>query len=235
MVSLPAGLLLMLLIACLVLVTPIVSYSLAPYSSAVGVNVRVNVKPDARGEFLELIEAENACTRKEPGCLQAIIGEDTETENMFHLHKQFKSMADFESHGERDYAKAVQDFIASSDGIEEFNVDLFSCKNQDDAVVPQRDAYCLNVALYIKPEHRDAFLKVIDNNMKGTRSTEPLALQYDWGANLKEAGVSCLMLLLRYSCLCHLIIILGFSLPRGVQRERWRKRGIQCTCKGTSL
>jgi quinol monooxygenase YgiN len=166
----------------------VMSFSQLPPTSVVGVNVRIHSKPQAREKCIQLLDADAVGSREEPNCLQFVFGQDTDTENVFHIHEQYKTMADFERHQQNEYFKAVVDFVSSSDNIEDngFHIDVFSCYNEDNAVIPPRDAYCLNVALYIKPEHQEEFFNVIDNNMKGTRSTEPLGLQYDWGEHLEE-------------------------------------------------
>ena len=41
--------------------------------------------------------------------------------------------------------------------------------------------YCLNVALYVKPERREEFIETIAANQRGTLTTEPLAVTYLWG------------------------------------------------------
>mmetsp|Transcript_73752 Transcript_73752/g.216440 ORF Transcript_73752/g.216440 Transcript_73752/m.216440 type:complete len:160 (-) Transcript_73752:44-523(-) len=46
--------------------------------------------------------------------------------------------------------------------------------------------YCLNVNLYVKPERREEFLACICANQHGTLTSEPLALQYDWGESESE-------------------------------------------------
>jgi quinol monooxygenase YgiN len=41
--------------------------------------------------------------------------------------------------------------------------------------------FCVNVNLYVKPERREEFLKIIRNNQAGTIGTEPKARFYYWG------------------------------------------------------
>ena len=186
----------LIIFAGLVLPSAMSFSQVRPSTSAIGVNVRIHSKPGAREKCIQLLDADALGSRAEPNCLQFVYGEDTTTPNVFHIHEQYETMADFESHQQNNYFKAVVDFVSSSNSdsdninIEDdgFHIDVFSCYNEGNAVVPPQDAYCLNVALHIKPEHRTEFLNVIDNNMRGTRSKEPLALQYDWGENLEESN-----------------------------------------------
>jgi hypothetical protein len=46
--------------------------------------------------------------------------------------------------------------------------------------VPTSGVFSLNVALYVKEDRREEFIKCIQANQEGTLSAEPLALQYDW-------------------------------------------------------
>ena len=49
--------------------------------------------------------------------------------------------------------------------------------------------YHLNVKLSVKPNRRDEFIKVIENNAKGTRTAEPLAVEYVWGESTTEPNI----------------------------------------------
>ena len=46
--------------------------------------------------------------------------------------------------------------------------------------------FCLNVNLFVKPERREEFLKVIAINSAGTLSDEPLNISYTWGESTTE-------------------------------------------------
>lgn len=80
---------------------------------------------------------------------------------------------------------------------------LFVCLNITDGFRPLRhkflsnplfasntpDAYkkfCVSVNVFVKPEKREEFLKVIAGNAAGTRSNEPLNLSYTWGESTTE-------------------------------------------------
>jgi quinol monooxygenase YgiN len=49
--------------------------------------------------------------------------------------------------------------------------------------------FCVNVNLYIKPNRRDEFLKVIKANQLGTLSSEPLAILYTWGQSAVDENI----------------------------------------------
>ena len=64
--------------------------------------------------------------------------------------------------------------------------------------------FCLNVKLCIKPERREEFLKCIEANAHGTRTTEKLAVEYTWGEDttpLLEHDGKCPALLVASDCL----------------------------------
>ena len=46
--------------------------------------------------------------------------------------------------------------------------------------------FCVNVNLYVKPERREEFLKVIAINSAGTLANEPLNISYTWGESTTE-------------------------------------------------
>ena len=46
--------------------------------------------------------------------------------------------------------------------------------------------FCVNVNLYLKPDRRDDFIRVIKANQKGTLSTEKLAVLYTWGQSTSD-------------------------------------------------
>ena len=48
--------------------------------------------------------------------------------------------------------------------------------------------FCVNVNLYVKPDRREEFEKVITANALGTTTTEPLAISYIWGESVTEAN-----------------------------------------------
>lgn len=52
--------------------------------------------------------------------------------------------------------------------------------------LPTTGVFSLNVALYVKEERREEFIKCIQANQEGTLTAEPLALQYDWFVHPKS-------------------------------------------------
>jgi quinol monooxygenase YgiN len=145
-----------------------------------GLNVKLNVKPDRRVEFLDVITMDGKETlANEPGALQFVMGEDTSTENIFYLHEQYKSQEDLKYHESTPHFKKWQEFCATNPFQEDPIKDVYECQH-DPVKIPVRSAFSLNVELCIKPQVREEFLKVINNNQKGSRA-EPLCLQYDYG------------------------------------------------------
>jgi quinol monooxygenase YgiN len=48
--------------------------------------------------------------------------------------------------------------------------------------------YCVSVSVFIKPERREEFLTCLRQNQRGTLTTEPLALLYVWGEDIKDSN-----------------------------------------------
>jgi quinol monooxygenase YgiN len=62
-------------------------------------NIKVEIKPDRREQFLELIKiVQEQALSTEPGILQFVVGEDVETPNTFHLHEQYTSEEAYLAH-----------------------------------------------------------------------------------------------------------------------------------------
>jgi hypothetical protein len=59
---------------------------------------------------------------------------------------------------------------------------LFTASNTPEAY----KKFCVSVNVFVKPERREEFLKVIAGNAAGTRSNEPLNLSYTWGESTTE-------------------------------------------------
>jgi autoinducer 2-degrading protein len=151
--------------------------------NVLALNVKLAVKPDRRVEFLDVIQMDGAETlAKEPGALQFVLGEDTSTNNVFYLHEQYKSLDDFRYHESTPHFAKWKAFCATGPFHQDPIVDIYECQH-DPVQVPVRAAFSLNVELCIKPELREEFLKVINNNQRGSRA-EPLCLQYDYGESI---------------------------------------------------
>lgn len=159
------------------------------FSGPYCLNVRVDVKPDQRQAFLDAITNDGKqAIATEPNALQYVIGEDTETPNRFYLHEQYKTKADFEFHQTTEHYKQWKEFGATNDPWAEGTTPIvqFYQGSHKERKVPIRPAFCLNVELCIKPEVRDKFIRVIENNQKGSNEEEPLCLQYDWGESATD-------------------------------------------------
>jgi quinol monooxygenase YgiN len=143
------------------------------------------VKESRRHDFLSLIQENQIRTLKdEPEALQYVIGEDVEEPNVFYIHEQFLTSQSFVVHRNTPHNAKWQTFKAS-DPFEKDPVTNFYNGTHQPAIVPIRDAYCLNVQLCIDPKFRDDFLSVIANNAQGSNQ-EPLCLQYVWGEDCSE-------------------------------------------------
>ena len=159
------------------------------FSGPIGLNVKVNIKPERRQDFLTIIQKDAEQTlATEPGALQFTIGEDVVTPNVFHFHEQYKTMADFEFHQATPHFKEWIDFQATNPFVEDVVASIYQC-NHDPTVIPVRTAYCLNVQLCINPAVREEFMEVILNNQDGSRNKEPLCLQYDFGEDVDNPNV----------------------------------------------
>mmetsp|Transcript_53459 Transcript_53459/g.130599 ORF Transcript_53459/g.130599 Transcript_53459/m.130599 type:complete len:214 (+) Transcript_53459:83-724(+) len=155
-------------------------------STSYALNAQLELKPERRDEFLKIILDDQRLTlSEEKGALQFVVGEDTTTPNKFYLHEQYVSEDAFKVHCAAPYFAMWQSFWDSGPFVVEPVVHFYRVERSHERT-PVRPAICLNVAVSIKPEKRDRFLEVIGNNQKGTRSAEPLNLQYDFGENATE-------------------------------------------------
>ena len=151
-------------------------------------NVEVNLLPERREEFIKIITYDAQQTMDtEPGSVQFTVGADTVHENKFHLHEQYNTKNDFDLHCSTAHFKEWQDFCDTKPFVSDPIVQLYQCQNErvnrpDDTAPSVAPAtYCLNVELCIRPEVRDEFISVIENNQLGSRTKEPLCVQYDYG------------------------------------------------------
>lgn len=162
------------------------------------VNLKFTIKPERRDDFLNLIRDNQRKTLDlEPAALQYVVGEDIHSTNTFYLHEEFIGSQGFDAHRDMPHAadwatfKSTMPFV---EGTGEPTLDFFfdydssatsieSADNekQEPPQIPIRPAFCVHVELFVKPEYRQEFIKVIQNNQKGTLGTEPLCLQYVFG------------------------------------------------------
>ena len=159
-------------------------------------NVKVMVQPDKRDEWLQNIQDDQRCSRRdEEGCLQFSLSEDTDSPNTFYLHEQYVDEAAFHAHTQTPHFKRYDEYCKSKNPlVKEPEVFMFSPLDEGSEWskgkrnIP-KTAYCVTVNLYPKDEVREEFLKVIGNNKKGTDETEPLALQYTYGESTSIPNV----------------------------------------------
>jgi autoinducer 2-degrading protein len=148
-------------------------------------NVQFDVAPEHRDEFLKIIKYDGAQTlATEEGALQFVVGEDVETPNRFFLHELYKAKEDFLKHQKTEHYAKLSKFKEADPWVADPVVVFFEGTHEL-VQIPCRPAFCLNVKLMIKEEVREEFLRVIDNNQKGSRK-EPLCLQYDYGESSSE-------------------------------------------------
>jgi len=159
-------------------------------SKPFALNVKFSIKPERRSEFLATIKDDQAQTMEtEPAALQFVLGEDTSEENTFYLHEQYLGEDGFKAHCETPHFAKWKAFTETGPFATEPVIDFFQGTHEPqkrERVVISGSSkdnivYCLNVELCIKPETRDEFLKVIENNAKGSNNDEPLCKQYDYG------------------------------------------------------
>lgn len=78
---------------------------------------------------------------------------------------------------------------STADKLARLRAEVAALEAKVPAAASAATKYCLNVKLSVKPSRRDEFIKVIDNNAKGTRSAEPLAVEYVWGESTTEPNI----------------------------------------------
>ena len=162
------------------LATPATAGTIRPFA----VNVELNLLPERRDEFLKIITYDAQQTiQTEPGAIQFTLGADTTHDSKFHLHEQYRTKNDFDDHCSTAHYKVWNEFCSTkpfaSDPIVQFYQCLSERVNPPDT--SSSPIYCLNVELCIRPEVRDEFISVIQNNQLGSRTKEPLCVQYDYG------------------------------------------------------
>lgn len=154
------------------------------------VNLKCTVKPSRRTEFMSLIaENQRLALQNEPDALQYTFGEDVTDPNTFFIHEQFTSEEGFAAHRHTPHNENWQTYRSSNPFREGGEPAVsFYYGTHEPKKVPVRDAYCLNVQLCIDPKVRDEFLKVIEENARGSNQDEPLCLQYIWGEDVNESN-----------------------------------------------
>jgi quinol monooxygenase YgiN len=144
------------------------------------INSQFDVKPECSGEFVRLMKQNGAATMKnEEGALEFVMGQDTAKADKFHVHEQYQSPKCHELHEKNEHVIQVLEFFKTSPFSQDPIIETF-LGTHPPIKVPSRPAFCLNVKLCINPEVREEFLRVINNNQKGSHK-EPLCLQYEYG------------------------------------------------------
>ena len=169
--------------------------SIETESRPFALNVKMSILPEKREAWLKQIKDDQSCTRNnEEGNLQFSISEDVETPNTFYLHEQYINESAFNAHAASPHFARFDEFCKTESPFApggEPELFFFSPTGEGpewfkkDRVIP-KTAFCVTVNLYPKSEVREEFLKVIENNKKGTDNTEPLALQYTFGESTSE-------------------------------------------------
>eukprot|EP00591_Stephanopyxis_turris_P005664 CAMPEP_0195507224 /NCGR_PEP_ID=MMETSP0794_2-20130614/718_1 /TAXON_ID=515487 /ORGANISM="Stephanopyxis turris, Strain CCMP 815" /LENGTH=243 /DNA_ID=CAMNT_0040633835 /DNA_START=73 /DNA_END=804 /DNA_ORIENTATION=- len=181
-----SGLLLLLQFASAFSLSMMANTSKRPFS----LNVKLTVRPETKDKFLSVIRNDQEQTlTTEPGALQFIVGQDLEDSNTFYLHEQYATKKDFDAHCATDYFGVWQTFCESAPFAEggEPALSIFLAEH-DGVKVPVRDAFCVDVDLFTKPEVRDDFLNVIRDNKKGSDEDEPGCFQYAYGESIETAN-----------------------------------------------
>jgi len=144
-------------------------------------NIKHVVKPEFRDAYLEyMMNNQKGTSETEPGALQFVVGEDIETPNTFYLHEGYTNYDEYLKHEDTAHFASTVAFFKENHPFAEEIVTRFVGSHEPVKLPSRRPAYCLNVELCIKPELRDEFLKVIQNNADNSNK-EPLCLQYVWG------------------------------------------------------
>ena len=160
------------------------SSGFATMKGTFALSARLALKPERRDEFLKVIQYDGQQTvATEPGALQFVLGEDTSAQNVFYLHEQYHTAEDLEVHEGMPHFAGWKEFVSSDPFTEAPVVEKFTCTHEP-VQIPIRHAFCLNVELCVKPESRDDFLRVIENNYKGSNQ-EQLCLQYNYGESVE--------------------------------------------------
>lgn len=153
-----------------------------------GVNLKFSIKPDRREEFLSIAkDTQRKSLETEPLALQYIFGEDVDTPNTFHVHKQFIGEEGLVAHRKTEHG-VNWDAFSNSDPFTTDGQPTFDCFYGDHDVekVPIRSCFGVQVELCIKANLIEDFLDVIRINQNGSTTDEKLCLQYVWGESTVE-------------------------------------------------
>ncbi|GMI16087.1 hypothetical protein TrVE_jg1116 [Triparma verrucosa] len=164
------------------------------------VNVRLQVLPERRDEFLDVIRADQAGTlRDEEGSLQFLVMNDVADPDTFYFHEEYNDLAAFEAHGETAHYQPWKGFTQSSPFKAPIEVNTFVAEGETSPVTREermgltanfdaKEKYCVWVNLFPADSVLSDFRTCIAGNKLGTDTSEPLALQYTWGVTSKDTS-----------------------------------------------
>ncbi len=160
-------------------------------------NVSLYVKPERREEFLSVIKQnQHGTLTTEPLVILYSWGENTKEPNTFHFQEQYIGEEGFIAHTKAAHFAVWQKF--ADEGESPFTkpplVEFFEEPDLDYSTVitgatpgeNEEKKYGLNVTVFVKPERRDEFLRVMKINHHGTLTTEAGVRIYTWGENTKH-------------------------------------------------
>jgi len=155
------------------------------------VNLKCRVKADRRQDFIALIQTNQRLTlQDEPEALQYIVGEDCAVRDTFYIHEQFTSKAGFALHRDTEHSAKWREFTQTAPFLEGPTTNFYDGTHTGVARPPPiEQAYCLHVQLSVDPSHREEFLRVIEENARGSNQDEPLCLQYVWGEDCEQRNL----------------------------------------------
>ena len=113
--------------------------------------------------------------------MQSVLGQDVDDANKFYLHQEFQSKGDYNDPTTYNERLGVDFF--QSDPFSRFptaNDFKMAHDGHEAKVINVKGTLCLNVEICIKPEVREQFIAVIQQNKAGS-DAEPLCRQYSWG------------------------------------------------------
>ena len=146
------------------------------------VNLRVQIQPQRRTDFLNLIRQNQKLTLEtESDALQYVVGEDVDTPNVFYIHEQFLSAKAFDVHRDTDHAKEWAAFKATGPFLDS-SLDFYYCANTKPCRRDVRELFGVHVQVFVKKSRCEEFLKVIDNSRRKSLEVEDKCLQYVYGS-----------------------------------------------------
>jgi len=157
-------------------------------------NVKIDIKPERREEFLACIQANQAGTlSKEPLARYYIWGEESDNSNVFRFHERYEGKAGFEAHSKQPHFANWEKF-ASTDPFrtppEVFFWEEHGGTHPNGAAAPEASSrhYTLNGKICVKPEQREEFIKAFSANQAGSLK-ESSVIDFTFGADTSDPNV----------------------------------------------